>query len=103
MAAIDDAQTLNSPVLELRAIVDAFRIGGDSLDRTGLHERLGTLVAELGSEGGADVDKWLGATYDCDFAREGEDWKMRHLVLRIQKMVDLPEEVASLAQREERA
>lgn len=50
-------------------------------------------------EDGADIDKWLGATYDCEFVRESEGWKMRHLVLRIQKMVDLPDEVAAQAQR----
>ena len=42
-------------------------------------------------EGETAANKWLGATYDCDFVREPDGWKMRHLVLRIRKLVDSAE------------
>ena len=42
-------------------------------------------------DGGALANKWLGATYDCDFVRRPDGWKMRHLVLTIRKLVDSAE------------
>lgn len=42
-------------------------------------------------DGDAVANKWLGATYDCDFVKEPDGWKMRHLVLSIRKLVDYAE------------
>jgi tetratricopeptide (TPR) repeat protein len=58
-AAIDEARALGTPVLELRAVVDALRIVGDTSERSSLRERLGVLVAQLGDTGGVDVDEAL--------------------------------------------
>ena len=56
-------------------------------------------------DGDRQAHKWLGATYDCDFRREADGWKMRHLILDIRKLVDSaegPNEIAA-ARREVRA
>ncbi len=50
-------------------------------------------------EEGRDANKWLGATYDCDFVREADGWKMKHLNLQIQKLVDWPEGAEAPAER----
>ncbi len=36
---------------------------------------------------GEDENNWLGATYECDFVRAADGWKISHLVLDIKKMV----------------
>ena len=36
---------------------------------------------------GVDDNKWLGATYDCDFVQQADGWKIKALVLDIKKMV----------------
>ncbi len=38
-------------------------------------------------DNGVDDNKWLGATYDCDFVRQADGWKIKALVLDIKKMV----------------
>ena len=45
-------------------------------------------------EGDTASNKWLGATYDCDFVKEPDGWKMQHLVLDIRKLVDSAERAA---------
>jgi hypothetical protein len=34
-----------------------------------------------------EENNWLGATYDCDFAREADGWKIKHMTLNIKKVV----------------
>lgn len=41
-----------------------------------------TMKGDQGAE-----QKWLGATYNGDFVREADAWKLRHLALKIQKLV----------------
>ena len=36
---------------------------------------------------GADTNHWLGATYDCDFVRAADGWKIQALVLDIKTLV----------------
>lgn len=42
-------------------------------------------------EEGKTANKWIGATYDCDFIKEPDGWKMHRLVLNIRKLVDSAE------------
>ena len=42
-------------------------------------------------DGESEAHKWMGATYDCDFVKAPDGWKIRHLILQIRKMVDSPE------------
>ena len=44
---------------------------------------LTTLRDAVGHDGG----HWLGATYACDFVREPDAWKIKHLILDIRKIV----------------
>ncbi len=47
-------------------------------------------------ENGVDENKWIGATYDCDFIKQADGWKIKDLVLDIKKMVpfeDVPLEL----------
>ena len=40
-----------------------------------------------------EENNWLGATYDCDFVRAADGWKIKHMVLNIKKVVpyeDIP-------------
>lgn len=34
-----------------------------------------------------EENNWLGATYDCDFVRAADGWKIKHMVLNIKKVV----------------
>ena len=53
-------------------------------------------------ENDADKSKWLGANYDCDFVREADGWKMKHLILNIHKLVDSMEEAMDSSVNKER-
>lgn len=49
--------------------------------------------------GDADEEEsnWLAATYECDFIRAADGWKIKHLVLEVKKVVpyqDVPSEIA---------
>ena len=35
----------------------------------------------------AEKGHWLGATYDCDFVRRADAWKIKSLDLNIQQIV----------------
>ncbi len=44
-------------------------------------------LAAMREETGAERDHWLAATYECDFARAANGWKIKHLVLDVKKVV----------------
>ena len=49
--------------------------------------------------GDADEEEsnWLAATYECDFIRAADGWKIKHLILEVKKVVpyqDVPSEIA---------
>ena len=54
------------------------------------------LTTMRGDEG-AEESNWLAATYECDFVRAADGWKIKHLVLEVKKVVpyqDVPSEIA---------
>ncbi len=53
-------------------------------------------------ENDIEKNKWLGANYDCDFVREADGWKMKHLILNIHKLVDSMEEAINSSVNKER-
>lgn len=65
-----------------------------------LWELLTLADATLGSAG-PPSNKWLGATYEADFRREADGWRIARLVLRIQKLVDSAEGPNEAAAHEE--
>lgn len=44
-------------------------------------------LATMREHGGREVDNWLGATYDGDFVRAADGWKIKQLTLNIKKIV----------------
>ncbi len=54
-------------------------------------------LTTMRGEEGAEESNWLAATYECDFIRVGDGWKIKHLVLEVKKVVpyqDVPSEIA---------
>ena len=54
-------------------------------------------LTTMRGDGGAEESNWLAATYECDFIRAGDGWKIKHLVLEVKKVVpyqDVPSEIA---------
>ncbi len=55
------------------------------------------LTTMRGDEG-AEESNWLAATYECDFIRAADGWKIKHLVLEVKKVVpyqDVPGTLSS--------
>lgn len=44
-------------------------------------------LTTMRDEAGTEQNNWLGATYECDFVRAADAWKITHLVLDIRKIV----------------
>jgi len=44
-------------------------------------------LTTMRDEDGHEADNWLGATYDCYFARAADGWKIKRLTLDIKKIV----------------
>ena len=44
-------------------------------------------LATLRDASGTEASHWLAGTYDCDFVREPDGWKIGDLVLTIRKML----------------
>ena len=44
-------------------------------------------LTTMSTEDKKEESNWLGATYDCDFVREADGWKISHMVLTIKKVV----------------
>ena len=54
-------------------------------------------LTTMRGEEGAEESNWLAATYECDFIRAADGWKIKHLVLEVKKVVryqDVPSELA---------
>ncbi len=48
-------------------------------------------LTTMSTEDKKEESNWLGATYDCDFIREADGWKISHMVLTIKKVVPYSE------------
>jgi len=44
-------------------------------------------LTKMRAEDGGEENNWLGATYDCDFVRAADGWKIKHMILNIKKIV----------------
>ena len=44
-------------------------------------------LTTMRDDDGDEENNWLGATYECDFVRAADGWKIKHLVLDIKKIV----------------
>jgi hypothetical protein len=44
-------------------------------------------LTTMRDEAGTEENNWLGATYECDFVRAADAWKISYLVLDIKKIV----------------
>jgi len=53
-------------------------------------------LATMREEDASEAKHWLGATYDCDFIRAADGWKIKQLTLNIKEVVPY----ASALQRE---
>lgn len=54
-------------------------------------------LTTMRGDGGVEESNWLAATYECDFIRAGDGWKIKHLVLEVKKVVpyqDVPSDIA---------
>lgn len=52
-------------------------------------------LTTMRADGDKEESNWLGATYDCDFIRQADGWKIKDMVLNIKKVVpydDVPSE-----------
>ena len=59
----------------------------DDLDRAHAYWWLWELMTHKGDDG-VPRNCWFAATYDCDFVRKPDGWKIHHLVLKPGKMVE---------------
>ncbi len=44
-------------------------------------------LTTMRNEVGEEENNWLGATYECDFVRAADAWKIKHLELEIKRIV----------------
>ena len=54
-------------------------------------------LTTMRGEEGDEESNWLAATYECDFIRAADGWKIKHLVLEVKKVIpyqDVPSEIA---------
>ena len=54
-------------------------------------------LTTMRADAGKEESNWLAATYECDFMRAADGWKIRHLVLEVKKVVpyqDVPSAIA---------
>ena len=55
-------------------------------------------LTTMRGDAGEEESNWLAATYECDFIRAADGWKIKYLILEVQKVVpyqDIPSEIAS--------
>ncbi len=53
-------------------------------------------LTTMRADDGSEENNWLGATYDCDFLRAADGWKIHKMILNIKKVVPY-EDVPSAA------
>lgn len=44
-------------------------------------------LTKMREEDGSERNNWLGATYDCDFLKRPDGWKIKHLILDVKTIV----------------
>ncbi|MEM7541438.1 MAG: nuclear transport factor 2 family protein [Pseudomonadota bacterium] len=68
-----------TPIIDLNASLDAAKVSWWLWELMTMREEQG------------DQNRWMGATYDADFVRAADAWRIKHLTLNIQKMVPFEE------------